>query len=181
MAVSDDNIVYRLDNTIRTETTDGRLLGSISVPPETRGVRVAETAGPGRLYLNLFSGDDRIVDFKGQELVRLHPPDGWGFRHGWTADGGRLLFDHFTRTVPWGEKFADFLGRLMGAPEEANGETITVVDTRKGGTCFALESRWKLFGPAGGYHADLSPSGRWVVASTLTGVSIYRLSDVCAE
>ena len=104
------------------------------------------------------------------------PPEGWGCRHGWNSDGSRLLFDHFIRTAPVLEKAFD---RLLGVPEESTEKIIKVVDAKTGDVCLDLESPNKLLGAAGGYHADLSPSGRWVAVASLTDFSIYRLPDHC--
>jgi hypothetical protein len=180
LSVSDDIVVFRLDNAIRAESAGGQLLGSIPAPLGQSDSHAAEAAGTGKLLLHSF-GEERIVDFKGRELLRLRPPEGWGFRHGWSADGGRVLFDHFTRTVPLWGKLVDVVARALGAPEEDNGETIKVADTRNGGGCIAFESPGKLLGPIGSYHADLSPDGHWVAISTLAELSIFRLPDVCAD
>jgi len=47
--------------------------------------------------------------------------------------------------------------------------------------CFNLGSPEKLLGRVGGYHADLSPSGRLVAVSTLSDLAIYRLPETCAK
>ena len=162
LSVSDDVVVYRLDDAIRIETQDGRLLGSIPVPSDTKGAPIAEIAGRDRLFVH-FSKEYRIVDFQGKQIARIHRPDGWGFRHGWSADGTRVLVDHYTRAPSPADRLMDALTDiLVPAPEEANGEIVRVIDTVTGAVCLSMESKGKLLGASGQYHADLSPSGRLV-------------------
>ena len=175
--VSNDIVLFLADDLVHVKTLSGKHIGLIPGDPGAQSTYGAETAGPGRIFLNIH-GHERIVDLQGKELTRIHSPDGWGFRHGWSTDGGRMLFDHFIRTVSPLEKLQDFFREIAGAPIRDNGEAITVLDTVNGKACFSLESPLKKLGP-GRYHADLSPSGRWVVVSTLTDVSVYRLPDVC--
>jgi len=175
LSTSDGILISQVKDAIRTETTSRKLLGTVPVQPGMRYFRLVEFAGSGRLYFST-RGDERIADFNGKELQRVRPPEGWGFRHGWSADGSRLLFDHFIRTAPVWEKAFD---RLLGVPEESNGEIIKVVDANTGGVCFDLESPSKRLGTAGGYHADLSPTGHWVAVASPTDLSIYRLPDNC--
>jgi hypothetical protein len=181
VSVSEQVIAYRQGDSIHSERPGGELIGSLpsAIARETRTV---EIAGTDRLYLDAV-GRERIVDFKGKELIQLHPlvPDGWGFRHGWSADGQRMLFDHFTRTVPFSKIIPDFLSRLLGAPEDSNGELVRVLDVRRGGTCFSLDSPGTLYGVTGGYHADISPSGKWVAVSDLKHVSLYQLPEACGK
>lgn len=180
LSVADDIVIYRFDNSIRAQSADGRLFAALPTPPEVKDFHTAEPAGQGRLYLNYY-GKERIVDYQGKELRRLRPPWGWGFRHGWSADGGRMLFDHYTRSVPFSDMISDFFSRLLGGPEQDNGEIVSVLNTRTGGTCFVLDRPYKLSGTSGTYHADLSPSGRWVAFASLTRLSIYRLPETCAR
>jgi hypothetical protein len=179
LSVSDDVVVFRLDDAIRIETQDGRLLGSIPVPPNTKGAPIAEIAGRGRLFLD-FSGKTRIVDFNGKEIASIHRPYGWGFRHGWSADGARVLFDHYTRAASLAQRAIDAFGSIfVPVPEEDNGETVRVIDTATGAVCFSMESKGRLFGPSGQYHADLSPSGRLVGVATQTELTVYSLPEKC--
>ncbi len=181
LSVSDEALVFRLGDEVKTETTEGRLVGSFAIGPGTRGIHVAEFAGKTRLLLN--DGNMRIADLNGKQLLKIHQPEGWGFRWGWSSDGTRMLFDHFTRMVPFLdraiEKVIDGLGFVM--PEESNGETIRVIDAVTGKTCFSLDSPSKLLGQVEGYHGDLSPSGRLVAVATLSEVSIYRIPEACTE
>ncbi len=175
LSTSDGILISQGRDAIRTETTSRKLLGAAPVQPGARYFRSVEFAGSGRLYFST-RGDERIADFNGKQLQRVRPPEGWGFRHGWSSDGSRLLFDHFIRSAPVWERAFD---RLLGVPEESNGEIIKVVDVNTGEVCFDLGSPNRLLGAAGGYHADLSPSGRWVAVASPTDLSIYRLPDHC--
>jgi hypothetical protein len=180
LAVSDDVIVVRRDNTVRVEDHSGRLLGSIPVPPKTSGAPIAEVAGPGRLYLD-FDNSHRIVDFSGKQIISIPRPPGWGFRHGWSSNGNRMLFDHYTRTGSLLERTIDRAGSvLVPVPEEPNGEAITVIDTTTGSICFRMESHASLFGEAGQIHADIAPSGRLVGVATPTTFTVYSLPETCS-
>ncbi len=174
LSASDDALVSQVGRVIRVEAPGRGLLGSMPVGGGADS-SLAELAGSGRLYL---PGEKVIVDFGGRELLRLDPPKGWGFRHGWSADGGRLLFDRFTRRVSSGENVID---SVFGGPQPSNSETVTVISTRNGAVCFSLDSPGVLLGLAGSYHADISPSGRFVVVATLSNVSVYRLPNVCTD
>ena len=137
------------------------------------------TAGRGALLLE--SGDDaRVVDYNGHVVARLAPLEGWGFRYGWSDDGSRVLLDHFTRPTAFWSRLFDRFTAEMGAPQVPNGETIVVQDTRKGRICFRMDSpRGTLFGEIGGYHGDLSPSGKWVAVATVAELSIFAVPDTC--
>lgn len=180
MSLSDDVIVVRSDNTLRVESFDDRVLGSIMVPKETSGAPIVEVAGPDRLFLN-FDNIHRIVDFRGKQISSIPPPPGWGFDHGWSSDGRRVLFDHYTRKASFAERAIESLGSiLVPAPEESNGETITVVDTKTGKVCFRLDGA-PNFGSAGRMHADISPSGRLVGVATINTFSVYNLPETCTD
>jgi hypothetical protein len=180
LAISDEALAYRTEGAIRIESIDGRQLGSLAERPGTHDFRSAQFAGPGRLYLSYYN-NERIVDFNGKEIVRIQHQDGWGFRNGWSADGERILFDRYTRSVPLSERFIEWLFDAFGTviSEEANGETVRVMETMTGRVCFNLENRGKLLGKAGQYHADLSPSGRLVAVATQVELNIYELPERC--
>jgi hypothetical protein len=180
LSVSDDVVVFRLDDAIRIETKDGRLLGSIPVPSKTKGGPIAEIAGRDRLFVH-FSEKDRIVDFQGKQIARIHQPDGWGFRHGWSAHGTRVLFDHYTRAASPADRAIDALADVfVPVPEQDNGEIVRVIDAATGAVCFTILSKGKLFGPSGQYHADLAPSGRLVGVATQAEFTIYSLPETCS-
>jgi hypothetical protein len=181
LAVSDEMLVYQTGDTIRTAIADGATRGSIPIAPGSRYFNNVEVAGPGRLYFSI-AGDEHISDLTGKMIVRMHPPDGWGFRHGWSSDGSRLLFDRYQHNVSLAKRVVgavvDALGSVL--PEEANAEVVRVIDVSTGAVCFNLEPG-ALLGQAGGYHADLSPSGGLVAVATLTDLTVYRLPTTCSK
>ena len=61
---------------------------------------------------------------------------------------------------------------------EDDAEQIRVMDTQTGSTCFNLESEGRL-GKAGELHADMSPSGRYIVVTRKSGVWVYELPPNC--
>ena len=182
LAVSDESLVYKTEGALRTLREDGVSRGSIAITPGTYYFNIVELAGPGRLYFSA-AGDEHITDFTGKMMVRVHPPNGWGVRHGWSWDGKRLLFDKYQHNVSVGKRvvgaIADALGSVL--PEEANAEVVRVIDVSTGAVCLNLESPDALLGQAGGYHADLSPSGGLAAVATLTELTVYRLPTTCSK
>ncbi len=182
-SVSDDLVVFRRADTIITERLTGDPVGGFRVTPMTAHQRVAEIIGGRALYID-GTPNGKLVTFEGRLRTQIPLTSGWGFRHGQSRDGSRLLFDHFTRIIPpaqrVGESVIAALTLGLGRGNEtANGEVITVVDTKDGARCFDLESPSRLFGMPGGWHADVSPSGRLVAVTTQTALSIYELPDAC--
>lgn len=183
-AVGDDELVMRVGDTIQTEMMDGKVVGSFQVKPRSKDETDIEFAGKDRLYVATWH-HDRIVDLNGKELVKLRAPDGWGFRHGWSADGSRLLFDHYTRKVPLlqsvGEDILAVSTLGVGAvDQDDNGEAIRVLDTVTGKTCFDWKDPKHLI-DAGRYHADISPDGRLVAVVVEGTLTIYALPDSCRK
>ena len=180
LAVSDDTLVYEKEEEIRTATADGVTRGSIPITPGSRYFNHVELAGPGRLYFSA-AGDEHITDFTGKMMVGVHPPNGWGGRHGWSGDGKRLLFDKYQHNVPFGKRVAGAIADALGSvlPEQANAEVVRVIEVSTGAVCLNLESPDALLGPAGGYHADLSPSGGLAVVATVADLTVYRLPTTC--
>jgi hypothetical protein len=179
LSVSNEALVRRQGETLQVEALDGLSLGSIKAPSAGRGI-VAEIAGTNRLLLD-FGGSPRIVDFHGRLLLQLSEPPGWGFRHGWSSDGRRVIFDRFTRTTSIAERTLDSLASiLVPVPEESNGEVVVAVDAVTGKTCFRLQAPpGKLFGSEGQMNADISPDGRLVAVAAFDRISIYRLPETC--
>ena len=91
------------------------------------------------------------------------------------------MFDNHTRRISALQEIYEDLVDLASfglAPSpESTGETIRVVDATTGGICFELDG--SAF-PMSGRHADLSPSGRFVVVVMDDTLSIYRLPNSCA-
>lgn len=182
--VADDLLVMRVGDTIQTETMDGKVVGSFQVKPRSKAETDVEFAGKERLYVATWH-HDRIVDLNGKELVKLRAPDGWGFRHGWSTDGSRLLFDHYTRKVPLPRSVGEdilLMGTLgVGAvDQDDNGEAIRVLDTVTGKTCFDWKDPKHLI-DAGRYHADISPDGKLVAVVVGGTLTIYALPDSCGK
>src|SRR5262249_18996508 len=126
---------------------------------------------------------EHITDLTGKMIVRVRPPDGWGFRHGWSSDGSRLLFDRYLQRVSLGKRvvgaIADALGSVL--PAEANSEVVRVIDVPTGAVCLNLEPPLALLGQGGGSHADLSPSGGLVAVATLSELAVHRLPTTCSK
>lgn len=182
LAVSDDLLVYETTDAVRTVTADGVTRGSIPITPGSRYFNNVEIAGPRRLYFSA-AGEEHITDLTGKMIVRLQPPAGWGFRHGWNSDGSRLLFDRYLHNVSVGKRIVGAIVDALGSvfPEEANAEVVRVIDVSTGATCLNLESPDALLGQAGKYHADLSPSGGLVAVATLRELAVYRLPTTCSK
>ena len=183
-AVSEEYVVLREGNTIVTKTIDGDSRGAFKVKPPTKCGTVVELAGNAKLYLQS-CGPDSMVDFQGKRLSRFKSPDGSGWRRGWSEDGRCLLYDHYTHHVSFlrraGEDALAIATLGMGVADEgANGEMIRGVDTATGDTCFELSSPAR---PAVqyDYHADVSPSGKYVAVITDDALWIYTLPESCGK
>jgi hypothetical protein len=179
LAVSGETLLYESGDTIRTTSAEDVFEGSVRIASGTRYFNYVEFAGPNRLYFSI-AGDEHITDLNGKLIARVQPPDGWGFRHGWSSDGTRLLFDAYQHTSSPAERalsaVADALGSTLA--EEAKAEIVRVIDVATGASCFDLQPGL-LLGDAGEYHADLSPSGRLIAVATLTDLTVYRLPAAC--
>jgi hypothetical protein len=184
-SVLDDIVVFRTDDLINIEKLAGGRVGSVPVSRKSKHSRVGELAGKNRLYVDIF-GEERIINLNGTQSQRIHPPQGWGLRsHSWSSDGGRMLFDNYTRTVSVLQKatetFVAWATLGLGAPpEESNGEIIRVVDTTTGNTCFSWDSPGKFIGREGQHNADISPNGREVAVMTSDSLTIYAVPTWCA-
>jgi len=115
----------------------------------------------------------------------LRPPNGGGWRRGWSEDGRRLIYDYYKRRVSLlrnaGEIALAVATLGVGVMDEIdNSETVRVVDTVMGSTCFEWNSP-TLPGIPIGYHADVSPSGKYAAVITDEWLSIYALPDICGK
>ena len=188
LSVTDDFVLFRSNDKAYIESIDRAPAGSFAVPPPSDCYGKITILGRNRLMMSGCNKANRkgdtVVDFTGKELVRLRQREGWGFRFGQSSDGTRILFDNYTRIISFGEKVSEFFTDLvtlgMGIPTESTGEIIRVVDSRTAGICFELNSPDHLFGNAGEYHADISPSGTYVALITNHRVGIYQLPNSCA-
>lgn len=182
LSLSDDLLVFRSNDEIKVEKMTGQQLGSFAVPPRSTCYAKALLLGSDRLYIN-GCGPGRIADFTGKTIIEMPEPDGWGVRFGLTQKGHRLLFDKYTRRISRfqriGESVESVLTLGMGPVVTSKGELIRVVDTNTGKTCFELDSPERKFGQDGEFHADISPSGNFVVIASTSKVSIYQLPEVC--
>jgi len=183
--------IKRDGKTIRTETLDGRRIGSFSLQSITWGH--AAVLGNARLYI-----DDctkaRIVDFNGKVYREVHPKDLYkqGSRRFTDAsvcaqggksssDGRRILFDFATRKVPKLQHILESIHTIstlgMTGPEDVNGEEVRVMDTGNGKLCFG----WHRSFPSMNWlvhSAAISPSGESVAIAAGDKLSIYRLPAV---
>ena len=182
LAVSEDSVLYEVEGSIRTTLPNGTVQASMMTGAEKHYSNMVEFAGPGRLFLSI-SGDERVTDLTGKRVVRVHPPIGWGSRHGWSADGTRLLFDLYRSSGSISNTLAGAVAGVLGSvyAEQASAELIHVIDVATGAVCFALDSPNRLLGEQGGYHADLSPSGRLIVVTSRSRIALYRLPNACSK
>lgn len=184
-SASDKVVVFRDGDRMHAESLDGQNSSAMPVPPKSKcGTMRAELAGADRLYVDGCGDGGAVRDVHWGLMRSIAEPPGWGVRHGWTSDGGRILFDHYTRTVSFLQHALEIGATLatlgLGAPnQDANGERIQVIDTRTGGVCFDWDSTLRLLGSAGEYHADISPSGQLVAAVAWGKLMIYRLPRRC--
>ncbi len=186
LSVSDALVAVRGDHDLLhiENPTSGAVVGSFQIPSRSVCAGTVTVLGTDRLMLTGCKGEARVVDLTGKERTILPRGDGWGFRYGVSADGGRVLFDNFTRRIPTSQRVTEFVESLvsfgMSPNIESKGEEVRVLDTKTGGICFDLDSPERQFGVAGQYHADLSPSGRFVAVVDGNELSVYMLSASCA-
>lgn len=184
LSVSGDRLLLRQDEILKIESLDGKPLGSFKIEPVSKCGTLAEFVGQtDHIYVHNCHGIS-IVDFNGIKQLSLTPPPGWGHRHGWSADGRRLSFDQYTRTVPAFQSFLEAVGALLSfgmgaADQQPNGEFVQVVDVKSGKSCFSWDGQRAPLGRAGEYHADISPSGSLLAMVTRTSLLVYRLPKVC--
>jgi len=184
-SVSNSLIVFRKGDVLAAESLDGRRSKEMTVPAKSVcGSIRAEPAGLEHLYVDGCGREGAIRDLEWRMVRSVAEPEGWGVRHGWTLDGSRVLFDHYTRTISFLERALETAIALLSlglgvADQPANGERIQVVDTRSGGVCFDWASPLRPLGPAGEFHADISPSGRLVAAVAWGNLMIYKLPKTC--
>ena len=138
-SISDDVAVFQDGAVVRTETLDGKsLLGSFRM----RSTWDVQLVGRDRLLLSQYKRA-RVVDCNGMERLSFRPPEGWGSRVSWSADGNRVLFDHFSRKISilrnTGEILVAFASLGLGvADEHDNREQVEVIDVAAGISCFDL-------------------------------------------
>jgi hypothetical protein len=184
LSLSDGPLVFRVNDEIKIKNIAGELHGSFSVPPRSVCRARALLLTTDRLYL---SGCEpgRVVDFAGKTILKMPEPDGWGFRFGLSADGHRILFDNFTRRISALQRVVESVESVLtlgnGPVVTSRGEIIRVADTQTGKICLDLDTPDSQLGPPGGYHADISPSGRFIAVAGGNIVSVYSLPATCSE
>ena len=186
-AISDTLVAFRVGDVMNTETAEGTLLGSFSVRPKNKCYSTVQLASNDRLYWEDCKGS-RMVDFTGKKKVQLHPPKGWGShwdtQQFWSADGKRVLFDHFDRKISVARNTGEILGAVMTlgmgvGDEQDNREEVQVLDTITGASCFDWKRQFPEGSEAFPTNAAISPSGELVAIVAGGAVSIYRLPTVC--
>jgi hypothetical protein len=183
-AISDEVVVFQEGGKMRTETLEGKPLGSFKVKREDLCWNDVRVLGHDKLYV------DRcypvVTDFEGRELQKLPRVKRFaGYQAIASADSRRLLFDQKSREVSQlriaGEAaFEIALLGNAGLDPQDNHQEVRVADTVTGATCFD----WLRSFPMGaGLHfvnaSSLSPSGEFVAIAAGKTLSIYRLPAVC--
>jgi hypothetical protein len=184
LSVSDHAVVYQWGKDVKTETMDGKLLGSFVAKNSSKCRTSVQIIDPNRLLVTGCGDRGLITDFNGKPVMALSKQPGWGTRFGVSSDGSRLLYDTYTRRISNGQRVREAaigvasLGLGIG-DEQSNGESVHVIDTQNGKSCFDWSGPLKP-GEGGRYHADISPSGRKVAIVTDTSLSLYDLPAECA-
>jgi hypothetical protein len=181
--ISDQVVVLREGDVIRTETLDGKLLGSFSVGPKAKCHGRPHLASADRLYLGGYCDGARTVDFNGKNEQKLHPPKGWGGL-AWSGDGKRMLFDHYSRRISIfrsaGEDFVAFATLGMGVGDELdNRQEVEVLDTFTSASCFDWKRGFPENSESLNQDAAISPSGEFVAIAAGGTLAIYRLPPIC--
>jgi hypothetical protein len=182
LSVSDDAVAVLDRGNVRIEGMDAKVLGSFSVGRRSRAAPMLRFLGKDRLWFD-GGGKPEIRDLNGKTFQKFDRPEGWGFRIGQSSDGTRLLLDQFTRHVPLAQSVKETaiavatLGMGVG-DESSNGEMVLVIDTRSGKQCFEWTSKIGLL-LAGGFHADVDPSGQLIAIMTRTTLALYSVPDTC--
>ncbi len=158
-----------------------------------------EFAKGGQFYLPDWSGRDEIVNAEGKRLMSFRPPGVWqgNDRHGWAADGSRLLYDRYTQLASLGRRIEEdavlvplvpivlYTGGALYfpapvLPENKNHEEVVrVFDTASGKTCFEWISQNNDLDSLREYHADISPNGQHVAVLTPSKLALYDLPASC--
>jgi hypothetical protein len=180
LALSNDKVAYLESGSIRLESADGKLLGSFPIKTGC-SPNSARILGEDRFWLS-GCGNDQILDFHGKTLIKLPHRDGWGETRQ-STDGRRLLYHSYTRHVSpiqsAGEIALAVATMGVGVDDQApNGETVRVIDTTTGKSCFELRGTTGLVG-TGTSHSDLDPTGRRVAVVTRNSLSVYTVPDSC--
>jgi hypothetical protein len=184
-SISDEVVVSQDGNIMRTETLEGKLLGSFSVKPEEKCYNNTQPLGDNKLYLSDCKSE-RIVDFNGTEQLKLRPPKGCcDYDNSWSANGSRLLFDYTSRDVSVFRNVGEIalaLGTLGAGVGEQwdNRQEVRVVDTVTGASCFDWRRSFPMEGELHFHNAaSISPSGEFVAIAAGKTLSVYHLPAIC--
>jgi hypothetical protein len=179
-ATSDEVVVFHDEGVIRTETLQGKVLGTF----EAKGYRELELGDGDKLLLHDEKGF-RVVDFKGTEQLRLRVPRGSGpyVFFALSADGNKVLSDTFGRSatapVGWANIAAAAAIRALDVEWAPTHERVQVMDTVSGGSCFDLRRSFAEGSESGTHNAALSPSGEFLAIAVEGVLSLYRLPAAC--
>jgi hypothetical protein len=181
-SISDEVVVFRDGDRIRTETLDGKALGFF----RAKLMCSVQVAGHDSLFVS-DCGRPRLVDYNGKERLRLRQPNGWSISQlNWSADGKRVLFDHFSRKTSVfrnaGEVLVAFASLGFGVGDEHdNGERVEVMDITTGNSCFDLRREFAENSESASQNAVLSPSGEFVAVVVGSTLSVYHLGARCED
>jgi hypothetical protein len=180
LTFNDDFVIVADKGRLRTETLDGKPVGSFKV--RNSCLIDAQLTGKDQLYVSDCKGA-RIVDFNGALQRQITLPPGWG-KARWSADGSRVLFDFESRKISSARKFAEDVTVLatlgMGVGEEyTNHGEIKVLDLTTGNTCFDLKRAFPEDSTLSHQDAVISPSGRYLAIVIMNEVSLYQLPKHC--
>ena len=178
-SVSNEAVVTRDGDVIRTETLQGNLLGSFKVTPKC--FYEAQLAGDDRLIVSDCKMI-RFVDFNGMERSRLSVPKGWGYASS-SANGKRVLFNYFSRKVSVLRSAGEIVTAVetlgMGIGDEMdNRQEVEVADVATGKFCFDLRRSFAENSESASQNADLSPSGQFAAIVVGGVISIYQLPAI---
>ena len=181
-SISDEVVVFRDGDTIRTETLDGKALGFF----RAKSMCSVQVAGHESLFVS-DCGRPRVVDYNGKERFSFRQPNGWSIsQSNWSADGKRVLFDHFSRKISVfrnaGELLVAFASLGFGVGDELdNRERVEVMDITTGNSCFDLRREFAENSESASQNAVLSPSGEFVAVVVGSTMSVYHLPARCEE
>lgn len=181
-SISDEVMVFRDGETIRTETLDGKTLGFFRAKPMCS----VQVAGHDSLFVS-GCGKPRVVDYTGKQRLNFRQPNGWSIsQSNWSADGKRVLFDVFSRRISVFRNAREVLvmfatlGLGVG-DEQDNHEQVEVMDITTGSSCFDLRREFAENSESASQSAVLSPSGEFVAMVVGSTLSVYHLPAKCGE
>ena len=174
-AMSDDDVVVRAGDAIRTETIDGHILGSFPLT-ELRCLPRVEIVNDEKLYV-LDCGKHGFMDFRGKRLAWVRRLDGDLSYSGSGIGGHGLLLQMKTRKGSLLQNFRE------GPDKPWNGVSVWVLDTTNAQSCFHWQSPLANpegeGGPPTSYSRAVSPTGEFVAIVTPTTLEVFRVPAPC--